>query len=260
MNDILKQFGVAIPILTGFLIICGYMNLWIVYSHFGIRINEYLEIKEILTLFMPDILKYFLMIVIGIVGGLIFTRHIGNKTSTDYDKLSSLPFWNRLIIHVKKTSFLFPLAVLILIFFIIPHDFIFDISGHKPREKFEMTFLLLYPVVIFWTIIWEEISIYLVTEQKIKNHSYFSILSYVLMFFIWGSISSAIKDIGYSKVGKYQVEFEYLNKEYSTTSSILYIGQTQNFLFLHDSVKGSNKIFERKNIQNLEVKKVEGYD
>ncbi|MBG47232.1 MAG: hypothetical protein CML05_02965 [Pseudozobellia sp.] len=236
------------------------MNLYIIYSHFGIRINEYLEIKEILTLFMPDILKYFLMLVVGTLVGLLFVRYIGNKTNSNYDKLSSLPLWRRLLCHVKKTSFMFPLAILILVFFLIPGNYYLAVFEKAPKEKFEMTFWLLFPVIVFWTIIWEEISIYLVTDQKIKNHSYYSVLSYIIMFFLWGSISSAAKDIGYAKVGKYQVRFDYLNKPYETSNNILYVGQTQNFLFLHDLEKGSNKIFERKNIQSLEFKKIAGYD
>ena len=53
-----------IPFLGSIIITCGYIKLNIYYRHFNIKISEYLEISEVLTLFLNDVIFYSLIVFI----------------------------------------------------------------------------------------------------------------------------------------------------------------------------------------------------
>ena len=58
-KKIIKAF---LPFIGAMLIAFGYVKLSLYYNHFDISINNYLEVSEVLTLFLPDIIKYGLII------------------------------------------------------------------------------------------------------------------------------------------------------------------------------------------------------
>lgn len=110
----LKHIGVIIPVITGFLILCGYLKLHIFYSHFGIEIYNYLKIGEIVLLFLPDILKFLGMLVLNILIAFVLPKYQNKESSSpDY---SQLRFKERLKKYYKTIHPAHYLAIGILIF------------------------------------------------------------------------------------------------------------------------------------------------
>ncbi len=248
--------GVTIPIVSAFMIICGYLKLHIFYSHFNIDIYNYLEISEIISLFMPDILKYLGMLAVGIFMTMIMSKYLSKYAETENPSeiLSSKSFKQRLVKYYKDTWPSHYLALGISLFFLIPFELYPNIlKHHAVRYKFELIFFLIFPISYVFAFFWSEIALPYFQNERKNTRVLIGFLTYGAILFLWGAISGAVKLIGYTETGKYYVQFEYQNKSFNSSNNNLYLGQTRKYLFMKNIDINKISVFERKDIKSLEL-------
>ncbi len=139
-NKVLKT---VIPFIGSALILCGFIKISLFYNHFNIKIVYYLEFSEILTLFLPDILKYGLMMLVAIFFSFLFdSREQSIKVKNLQEKIYySKKFGKRLLSHYKLFSDLYIISLLIIL-----KDVIFFIWF---RDKFLSSFNTTYFIYVF---------------------------------------------------------------------------------------------------------------
>ena len=95
---------------------------------------------------------------------------------------------------------------------------------------------------------------------KIEDKVYFRISFYLFIsvqaiMFVTILVNVNARNIkqGYAE---YDVEFKYDNKIIKTDSTIVYIGSTQNYIFLRERLTRKNYIYKTDKIDNFSIKKV----
>ncbi len=116
-------------IITSFIIFCGYIKLFIFYKGFGILISQFVEIQEVLTYFLENLIGYFIVVILTVINLYFLFQNKNDfsnwniKTSIKYQRISWLLFiliipatfaYYKLTHGVDKTD----LVLLLLLFFI----------------------------------------------------------------------------------------------------------------------------------------------
>jgi hypothetical protein len=248
-NKTLKNF---IPFIGTLLIVVGYLKISLFYKHFNIEIINYLEFSEILTIFLPDILKYCLFIFLGIGANFL----LESKSETEkyhnikVELTNSIKLKDRFKNHYNLNKELVWLSILIL--------FIYLISFIWLREKFWDTLMgtFIIPSLLLFNILLLEFR----NKYKILYNKYFdpTINNIILLIFLFGlltvsSVHSEIKETESKQ--ELKITFSYLNETLNTSKSLKYVGQTRNFLFLYDLKKKESRIFEISELRNYKITK-----
>ena len=244
-KKILKTFFPVIGIL---LIACGYMKFSFFYHHFDIRINNYLEFSEILTLFLPDIIKYGLIIFLIILFNFIFESKLSVERIHNL-KLAITDSYNlldRIKLHYLYNKELIWLSSACVINYLIAFIWF--------REKFlDILFITFYiPAFLIFSILLQEFK----HKYKELYDQYLSPTynNLILIFFLFNlySIGSVYNEIKKVESGsKTIVTFEYSDENIKTDNNLIYIGQTSNYLFLHDKERKESKVFERSKLEKI---------
>lgn len=248
-NNTLKNF---IPFIGTLLIVVGYLKISLYYKHFNIEIINYLEFSEILTIFLPDILKYSFFIFLGIGANFLME----SKTETEkYQNIkneitNSTKLKDRLKNHYKLNKELFWLSILILFIHIMNFIWFRERFWGVLMETFIIPSLLLFNILL------------LEFRNKYKSlyNNYFdptinNIILIIFMFFLFtlSSVNSEIKKT--EKKQELKIGFTYLSQNFSTNKSLKYIGQTRNFLFLYDLERKESRVFEISELRNYKITK-----
>lgn len=249
IKNILPYFG-------SLLILCGYIKLSVFYSHFGIKISDYLEISEILTLFLSDAFIYILITFAIFLYVFITdsTEEIEQKEETKEDIIKTEKWLPRLVRFLKFSSkTLFNLALFLLI----------TVIGYfiKPESLY---YFILMDCLILILLIFNYVLLEYNRKHKIifgenLNSTYNNLILTVFIFllFVFGSVYSEIKTV--EKGNIYFVCFKYFEKDYQSQTNYLYLGQTKNYLFMYDNLNDEATIFSRKDIANFNIKTNEKY-
>ena len=254
------------------LIFVGYLHLHVYYSMFRLPIYSFLNLSEIVVQFFPDLIEIF---IISLIVVLFFGFHDPdpqlNKTKPYFINKILNEIWSyngkRSLITIIKLvfSFLFRVflalifvTLLLFPFFIIGYyiSFLFPYRGGDNHENV-VVFIYAFGLIV--------IMILLASQRKIFNRieSNFEIglsrieKSFVIIFFIYLTVGSILKIYESEIISNgepfYNATFIYKNDTISSDTSTVFIGQTNNYLFLRDLEKKKNLIFEKSNISSLEL-------
>ncbi len=242
MDNIFKRISIAIPLIIAFLIACGYIKLYFYYNFFGVMINDYIDMSEILSLFLPNLMRYILLLLLGsaVIIFLLFSR---KKIEDKVNK-------NDLKNARKNFNILFyTLSILSIVYFFIPYDIYPETIRKNLRPKYELVYYFLWPLIISFFFIIKNIHKY----YNIKMSKITIVIIFCLVYILFGSITSAFREISFTKREKYKVSFEYLDKKVTSSKNTLYIGQTKNFLFMKNLKNDKTSVYNRNNIEFLEI-------
>lgn len=238
-----------IPLIGTIIIICGYLKLSIYYKHFNIRINEYLDFTEILTLFLPDALYY---------GGLMFGVFMFNflfKTKSEMKNFEnthlSIDDNSSVFDRIKKYY-----SIMKEFFWLIGFLILFElITFIWFKQKFTETigFALNLSAGFFFVLLLFEIRHkYIKVYEKDINATYYNLFLIVFLFgfIVVGSVKSEIK---MTETNPDFISFTYGGNRIESNKKLIYIGQTKNYLFLFDAKNKKAEIFERNKLSNYKI-------
>lgn len=238
-KDYLKQFY---TILGPFLIILGYFKLHFYYINYNIRIADYLEFTEILTLILDDIGIVFLALVVAFLSRFFIYSYLDNSRS---DKLSEkfkkkTNFLKRIIIQIKLNIYLVIFTILTTIVMFICRFWFFEVYA-----KFWL-FFLIGPAFILYIFALHEFS-YLY-HKKYGEGPDNNITNTIGIFFLTAGmvliqVPSNIKKT--NGPSSREICFEYENTTIKTDEKLKYLGKSKNYIFLYDSANLRAKVFER---------------
>jgi len=210
LENIIKILFENIPLLGIFFLIAGLIKVFTYYKLFGIYIFEFIDLKEVLTLIVNNLLAYFVILVV----------------------FSILFISNNYLIGVL--TYLIPLSftVLSLLYFYL-------------RKK-----VFLYEIVfqnlIFWIFF---IAIRQISSENIgpsTNASQFKteVLTIFLFTLASYSILNAFSEYYKVKYKHYYSKTKLLIEEMEiiSTPDKYYIGKTENFVFIHNNLEKSNEV------------------
>lgn len=261
-------------IITGGLILLGYCKYHFYFSYFDINIYTYISTSELLLSFLPIIVTYFIPIAIIIYlylirppmkyrtpGGKDFSGRVkaGEKKRMPKNLLKHI-FFSQLKSKLRSKLILclitHPLFIAICLLLWATILFWYHVNVSQSFEEVEPLF---YMVSIGWLLfIIEPIAFEAAFEAYkgisilnfigiVKTINYFFILTYFIYF---SQKIEALKKMHGLTIEKVQVQLN--NGEIlATDSSLLYIGQTTNYIFFHNKKDSTNMIFNNSNIYKL---------
>lgn len=245
-----KIVNTFIPFIGTLLVACGYVKFSIYYNHFDIRINDYLEFSEVLTLFFPDIIFYGLII----FGALFFNFILESKSETQrfhnikQTLTDSSKFLDRIKLHYLLNKGLVWISLILVLSYII--QFIW--FREKLLDTFYSTFFI--PILLIFNILLLEFRHkYKELYKEYFNPTYNNLILIFFLFSLYsiGSVYGEIKRIeGGSET---MVSFIYLDEGIETDDNLIYIGQTRNYLFLRDNDRNESRVFERKELNKFRI-------
>lgn len=252
MNIDTTKIKFLFPYIGTLLIICGYLKLHLYYSSFNIQISNYVEINEVLTLFLADALKYILLIFI--VGLFFFLAEsnpeIEKKENRKKDIIETEEWFLRFKKFIQFTSFILIILSIFLIFTIIAY-----IWNPLALNAFIVADTTIAIMFIFLYILFEFKSRYFRKYGKPFHGTYNNLILLVVMFFINVFQSAYIEMKTMRNENPYSVCFEYLSLDVQSSKTNIFLGQTKNYLLMYDLNNNEAQIFDRKDIKNLIIHK-----
>lgn len=212
-----------LPILGGFFVIGGLVKIFSYYKFFGLYIYEFMDIKEVLTLFINNLLAYFIV--------LLFI---------------SMSILDIKFIGISKYGFPIIFTILTILYFLLRKNiFIYE---------------LIIINFFFWlfVIIIKEFLPTLNTQtgsfEEIKN---FTLLFFLLTLIVY-SLLNAINEYYKVKYKKYYSGTKILfdDFEFISNDNKYYIGKTEKFVFIHDKEKKLTDIIPVSRLKKITFKTI----
>jgi hypothetical protein len=293
--DLITTVGVGLSLISILVLIVSYLNHIMFYSFFGIPISNYIQVSEAVVLFLPQLINYIIdtVLMLAIGAGIIYLlRAIYSKEqlSEDTEKPINDNFEDSLkLIDMLRTikkylyeiklyakelkiskilSNVFWLFIVLLNFLARPFIFIIGpgllaTPYYGKNDNSELTgimtilFTYAFSIASFETLF--EYTNYLIFKVKnkrlLKIIGFSKLIFYVfLVVYIQSSLTASNIKSGYAD---YNITFEYNNSQIKTDTNLVYIGGTQNFIFLRDRRDKKNMVFKMDKVDNYSIKKIE---
>lgn len=261
----LKTLKDYLPLIYIFLVCFGYFNKSLYYDKFGIDILHYLNIPELVLMFIPvgsALVSAFLFLIIVIAPMVVFGpsseeleleakkdrfniyEKLGKIKNSRVKKISKNIYWVFAIITSIYLNFI---PILLFLYFAIFRNFESPLNISK--------------MVIFLMIIWA--FMFLLKFRFQNSKSKFNPRMQLFVYFIMAIIVFIVySDINLDKADRilngksdYYVKFELDNNLIETKDNFLFIGQTSDYVFLRKIDSEENHIYDKKNISELVIKK-----
>ncbi|WP_086478375.1 hypothetical protein [Arenibacter amylolyticus] len=263
-----KDFTISPQLITlGYaLLICiGYWFQNLYYQRFGIQIESYLNFQEYLFIFLP------------LASLLIFLFFIGVTYFTGF---------NGILYVFYKSGWLNKKEKLV-----TPNDDGEKILNHSNRFKIPLEILkgviiitiIVIPIIVIVLIkvegnpktYWKDIKPYiyiwggiisLVYLIAVYSYSSFSVkaLRWLYYSLLSTTLIATMIDLQYEKSDKIllgipieNVQFTIKGDTITSTNTILYVGETRDYLFMRDIESNSNLIYQKKEMSALKVSEVQ---
>lgn len=243
----------TLPLVSGLIIFFGYIKLSIFYYHFNIKIIDYLEFIEILTLFLPDVVYYGCFVVLAMLISFISTSK--QEMEAKQMKIENIEnensSWKRFKYQIKYHG---QLLIALGLFFIWNGVEVFFFN------KTSSLFLSVPGILILGFLLFS----YFIIEfnhkfKKIYNEDFNpTIHNLIVIGFFFGlySISSVQYELDkIESLSSPNISFKYSESLISTNENLVYLGQTRNYLFLHDRSKQASHIYLRNQISEVKIMK-----
>lgn len=210
LENIITIIFENIPLLGIFFLVAGLIKVFTYYKLFGVYIFEFIDIKEVLTLIINNILAYFAILV---AFSILFISNTYLNGILSYLTPLSFTVFSLLYFYLRKRVFLYEIALHNLIFwiFFISVSKIHSEAINPPTNtsQFKTQVLVIFLLTLTLYSLINAFSEY----YKVKYKHY------------------------YSKT-KLQIE----DIEIISTLDKYYIGKTEKFIFIHNNLEKSNEI------------------
>lgn len=250
-----------IPLVYIFLICLGYFSNSLYWGKFDIDIIYYMTFIELLFLFIPlgaalaGILLATALIVAPAVisGGKGIVYDFSKFKNEDGDSETILReekrnkqnrFVSGILFFIEIYLHLVPLVLLLYLVFSTQFEFYFS-------SKISMVLILVWMMIFF-------MKYSVVNKNKTLNKKriliVFSVFIIVMFLFTLEIRLSQAEDILEGKP-LYNINFKNGSDHISTTENLIYIGQTNDYIFLRNLNKNENLIYQKSEIRELVLKK-----
>lgn len=203
-----------------FFIIAGLIKIFVYYKLFGIYIFEYLDIKEVITLFFNNLLAFFILIFIFFAIDLGYTYH------SEYSYILTLCTTIGTVIYYVSRNNVYAYEVLAINTLI----WLFYIFSDK-----------FYKIVI-------------IPESDIlKNY----VLIGLLFILIFCSLINCISEYHKVKHLNYynNILIKFKDFTFNSSNTRFYIGKTDKFIFIYNDVDKSSEVYPVTEILKIIIKK-----
>jgi hypothetical protein len=253
INIHIDRLKTIVPYAGPFLIFLGVLKLTIYYRAFNVQIMSFLDLSEVLTAFLDDLLL--LTLAIGSV--ILFDLATTTKSELDssrvlHDTFSFEPnFFKRLRIYLKRMAgFLVPIN-LVLILAVILQLF-------RPNPDFYyLIWTLLTPdiLALCMLLLLEYKRRHYVLYKKPLDPSSYNLTLFLVVILVM-LIFKAESDIHSVKVGKKYLNSSFVLDSLTINSDSLhyYIGNTKDYLFFFDEQKNQSVVLPMNRIKRLTFK------
>jgi len=222
------------PILSVLILFLGLLKNWIYYIHFGIKIQFYITVPELL-LTMADELAIILILTSFYFGMVLI--YFNDKKLFINGILEDKFEFKRLKIYLGALVSLATWAILML--------------PLKTKDWF--TFFII-PTAILYPVIFLETAILFKKMGKKLNHKLFHGVSLILVFFIF-FFNFTFIEIQATDKGKYFGTKIYTkDSTYTSDSEHYYIGKTTSYYFIYNKGKNSTTIIPEREVLRCELK------
>jgi hypothetical protein len=277
----MDKFIKASPKLTAVLIFLGYWDLHFYYKYFDIQIYDFINTGEVIVSFFPIALDVFIYCAIFFIflGFAYFT-----SDSEEYDKKQNEIYeddwkllkkikllfkkdiyegrkWYKKIIYFTLSLFEVVMRIIVLLIFTYTIYKSFVLIKYESKELYKYYFMVIIDIVILFIMLDHFIPKKLIDNYYRRNKKNIGRIvlasEFIILFLILNTVSNykdAMKIL--SGKPKYNISFVYKDSLYKTDSVTVYIGKTQNYLFIRNLQNNTNQIFHSDKIENLKMVKV----
>lgn len=241
MKDILQYTG----LISSFLLLCGVLKFYLYYKRFNISILRFIDLSEILTLFMDNIIAY-LAIIIPITINL-FLIYVKVK--------SEIPNISNSIWHITFSQW----PLILFFFFISTIGIIIYFFKSKGVRQRDFKYLILLIVISILTLPF--LFIYSLRIMHIYFHIqieftyvYLTFLSVLLLGYtlltVQNEIHKVINDGFYDGV---KLVFE---NDFTIESNrlVYFIGMTKNYVFVYEKASNACTAYKVNNLRTIKFR------
>lgn len=225
MIESLKKY---LPLISILILISSILKNTIYYDHFNIKINQYVTITEFPLLFIED-LNFYLIYILSFLAYLPFI----------YIRIWAREKFGEKFMTFTLTQMYSKYIIIVYIITILTSVFSkINLLSLQYQIIVLAAFLILY-----------------LDKSLDFSLKYFATVSSILIIYI--SISNAyieIENIEKRKV-KFSVEFCYDSQKIIADRNYIFIGKTNNFLFMYNYKNKTSEVFENPKISNFKIKK-----
>lgn len=249
-KNILK---VVFPFAGTTLITIGYLKLALYYKAFNIDIHNYVDIAEVLTAFLSDIILICLFVLLIWLTTFFHTgKEEAIKTMLDQSKIEgSSNAFDRLISFLFLSPFISFTTLISLIGIVVKLIFFRNQLLEDPLGIFILS--LAPATFIFGYILFEFKTKYQRVFKASLNSTYHNLIVYLFIFLL-ATTYSLTEDISNVKAKKSKnISFMYDEESVITSNNLIYLGQTKDYLFLRDAICEESLVIERSRISHFKV-------
>lgn len=288
-NATIKKIKDNWQLLATLLIMWSIFDLYNYYIRFGIDIQQYLNVSEILLLTFPAFLHGIVAIIILFIFITFGLRKKSKDPEIEKNHLAMDEYHPELFQFKKhfieirdlltpfKLKNIFPifmwtLFVLIetavILFILTIGYFIFKIFISKSLEFYpvygKIRFVMLYFITYFFLI-----PVFLLISDIIEKHTHnafsdltikkYPIIYFTIMLIINGLISNQVQYLSIINGRSNKIiSFIYNENKIVTDSTLVFIGGTKDYIFLRNCRDSTSIIYKRDEINNLSIKPLKG--
>jgi len=250
----------AIPIGYILLVCIGYAEKSVFYHNFDIDVAPYLDFEEYLFIFLP-ITSFFIFFILiisiyftGIIGSLIVLIKPKKEKNNKKEKKLEVKEEAEINKKLKKTYLLRRIAAIILLTLLFASPFVVYLLQPwllNPTIQWYKTYLIIWSITLFILFLYRTIKIQNDSDRA-RLYLLYAVIAPLILVFIWNYKTNKAKLIldGESKT---KISFIKKDKKITTNDTIVFIGQTRNYLFLRNLKSNGNLIYKKENIDEIEI-------
>lgn len=237
MKDILQYTG----LLSSFLLLCGVLKFYIYYKKFNVSILRFVELSEILTLFMDNIIAYLAIIIPTTINLCLFYMKIKNEIADSGISIWKITFgqWPLLIIFFgisiigiiifyKKNKgvgfrdLIYLILLALICILVLPALFIYTLRTLNSNFHLEVEFIYLYFIFLCLLLLGYTLLTAQNEAHKVKNNGYYD-----------------------------GVKLVFENNTIESNRMIYFIGMTKNYVFVYEKSNASCTVHKVSNLKTI---------
>ena len=235
MKDILQYTG----LISSFLLLCGVLKFYIYYKRFNISILRFIDLSEILTLFMDNIIAYLAIIIPTTINLFLFYARAKNEIAD-----SSISVWQITFQQWPLILFFFCISIIGIVVYYLKN------KGVKRRD---LKYLILLVLISILTL-----PILFIFSLRILNNQFNVEIEFIYVYLIFISLLL----LGYALLTAYNEAHKVKNEGYydgvklafennltiESNRQVYFIGMTKNYVFVYEK---TSKVCTAYKVDNL---------
>lgn len=244
MKKVLEYSG----LIYASLIFFGYSYFDFYYDFFNVDIYSYLTISEVLLPFLSNISSLIILVVVFFVFYIFPMISFNSIISTvSIDRFINKKKYGKLVFYV--TGFILTVASAVYSLFQLKSSIKESPNYIESGLDFGYIIIPIIIVVISSLLYYSLKRFGILIKSNWYNYSVLLILAYIMIFFhAYADYSKKI-----NKINVKTVCFSYCGEKLKTDQNLIFIGETNDYIFLNSLSNNSIHIFERDNINELVI-------